>query len=209
MKKILLFVALLLGQVATAHGFDVAARIAYFQPQDHRIRGIYGHHGYPEYELEANCPIDSIYNCCGYDCGPTWAGWGNFSIYHKKGHSSGCIKNSSEITSWALNFGIKGYLGACCFPESFRPYLGFGVGYAHVDFHDHSPYVNKHIDRSGIAILAKSGIEYDITCDIFLDFFVDYASNWFNSPHTSRCCNSTRRFNTGGVKLGLGLGYHF
>lgn len=210
MNRIFLFFALLLGQIATVQGLDVEGRVAYYIPQDHRVRGIYGKsHGFPEYEVEASCPINSFCDClCGWECDPCWSGWGNFSIFHKKGRSEGCLKRSTEITNWTINFGIKHYFCGC-FPEGFRPYLGFGLGYAHVNFHDHSDFVKNHIDRSGIAILVKSGIQYDIACNYYLNLFADYASNWFDRPSHSKHCVHTRRVNTGGLKLGLGLGYHF
>ena len=89
----------------------------------------------------------------------------------------------------------------------FRPYLGFGIGFAHVRFHDQSPFVRARTNRWGFAILAKSGLRYDVTCNFFLDFFLDYAYNHFDFPCVRGV--SIRNVNTGGVKIGLGLGYQF
>lgn len=203
-KSILWLGVLLLTPLMTIQAIDIQGRVAYFLPQDKHIRSTYGRHGYPEYELEVSQPIDSLF--C-YKCqDPSWSAWGNLSFFRKKGHSS-FLKNKTEISNWALNFGIKQYI-CHFFGNKLRTYLGFGIGLAHVNFHDQSSYVKKHINKYGFAFLGKSGLEYNLGCNIFLDLFVDYAYSCFHRPHSKKNI-LTHRVNTGGLKLGLGFGYHF
>jgi len=113
---------------------------------------------------------------------------------------------SSKICNWAINFGLKHYFRSCdC---DCRPYLGFGIGGAHVQYQDRSIYVKEDIKMWGFCLLAKAGIEYNLCYNFFLDLFVDYSSNWFAKPDSKHNIG-TRKTNTGGVMLGLGLGYHF
>lgn len=206
MNKIFLFALLLLSHLTTAQAIDVQGRVAYFIPQNHHIRSIYAD-GLPEYEVEIAAPLNSFNCLC--QCDDNLTGWTNFSIYEKKGSS--CQTCKTKITNWALNFGVKRYFADClpCFFDDFRPYLGFGIGFAHVKFRDHSPYVrNNHNGKYGFALLAKFGLEYQITCNLFLDLFADYSGNWFNANRSNEN-GSNRNINTGGLKLGAGLGYRF
>lgn len=198
MKKIVLLLLCVFSQMAALQAFDVEARVAYFLPQDSRMRDVYGKHGWADYEIEASAPLNL---CC--DCSCDWDVWFNTTYFHKKGNST-CLSNRTTVDNWAFNFGIKRYFDMC---TCFRPYLGFGAGFAHVKFHDKSPYVKQHIDRWGWTLLAKSGIRYDVSCNIFLDLFLDYAYNRFDSKHHRGV--QVRSVNTGGLKVGLGLGYQF
>lgn len=222
MNKIFLCALLFLSSLTTAHALDIEGRVAYFLPQNHHIKSIYGSHGIPEYEVEVSQPLNSLFAVypfnslfCMDPCNQSWTMFGNFSYFQKCGHSRRCgdstfsdfRRNSTKMNNWALNFGVKRYFDNC-FISCLRPYLGLGIGFAHVKFNDHSRYVNQHIHRYGFALLAKFGFEYDITCNLYLDFFADYASNWFSAPRSKRC-NATNRVNTGGFKTGLGIGYRF
>lgn len=199
MKRIFLFLLFASSQLSSAESFDIQARVAYFYPQDHKIREIYGKHGFPEYEVEASVPLAWCLNNCSYD----WDIWTNLSYYQKTGHST-FFKHHTRMNDWALNFGVKHYFCAC---ERLRPYLGFGAGAAYVRFHDTGPLVNRHVHKWGAAILAKSGIRYDVTCQLFVDLFVDYSYHWFKFH--GKTCVHHRNANTGGVKAGIGLGYQF
>lgn len=199
MKKILLLLIGIVSQMAALQAFDIEARVAYFYPQDNRLREIYGKNGWVDYQIEASAPLNL---CC--DCSCNWDLWFNASYYQKRGHST-CLHNKTRVQNWAFNFGVKRYFDTC---TCFRPYLGLGGGFAHVEFNDRSPFVKRHIDRWGGALLAKSGIKYDISCHVFVDLFVDYGLNWYSSKH-SREGVRTRSIDTGGVKAGLGLGYQF
>ena len=59
-----------------------------------------------------------------------------------------------------------------------------------------------HEKRSELLLggVLKSGINYDITCRLFLDLFVDYAYQPSRFPS---------RVELGGLKTGVGLGFKF
>jgi opacity protein-like surface antigen len=200
MKKILLLALLFISQMSCLKAFDIQARAAYFLPEDSRMRDVYSKKGFAEYELEASTPLASLYECAPCN----WDAFTNLSFYQKRGRSS-CFNDRSRVTNWTLNFGVKRYFDTCW---CFRPYLGVGAGAVHARFHDESDYVSRHTNKWGVAILAKSGIRYDVTCNLFLDFFADYSYSWFNFHHRKSCV-AVRNVNTGGLKLGLGLGYQF
>lgn len=187
---------------------ELEGRFAWFLPQSSHIQRVYGRHGCPEYELEASMAFTGVPKCeCSSHerkCEPHWIGWANWSIYEQSGHST-CLKNSSHMINNAVNFGAKYYFFHM---HGFRPYLGFGIGFAHVRFSDHSRYVRRHVDKWGPSLLVKSGIECDLSCHWYADVFVDYGSNWFSAPRSPRCVK-THDINTGGGKFGFGLGYRF
>lgn len=232
MKKSISLLILFLGCVTSVWGLDVEVRVAGLIPQDKNIRSVYHSAMYVEYELEASIPLQCIMSChptlCHLRNWSDWFAWGNLSYYNKHGRSHGktistvdpcvlqgldaatigalnnngvsnrCFEESSEISNWTLNVGLK-YI--FCREYCFQPYLGFGLGAAYVRFRDHSIYVKQEIHQCGISLLAKSGVEYALMCNLFLDFFADYSFNWLK--------HCSRDFNTGGFKIGLGLGYRF
>jgi len=199
MKKFIFLTLCLLSQMVSLQAleFDVEARVAYFYPSDNRMREVYNQNGWANYQIEASTPFDF---CC--DCSCDWRLWTNVSYFHETGHSS-CLRDKTSVNNWAVNFGLKRYFETCM---CLRPYLGLGVGFAYVQFNDHSPFVHEHVRRWGVAVLAKSGIQYDVTCNLFLDLFLDYAYNGFRFHG---CCGSRRHVDTGGLNVGLGLGYKF
>lgn len=238
MRKLLLMGAIFLSQLVTTQvqAIDIEARVAYFYPQDKRVRDVFGKNGWPEYQLEVSTPLDFLGDCC---CNTPFVGFFNASYFEETGHvrcrfdkgvdlpqdfcnnNDFCKRNKSRIEHWLLTGGLKYYFD--CF-ECVRPYLGFGIGAGGVRVRDHFRNLNgpnvvivdeeineHHRNRDGkwgFAILAKSGIEYDITCNFFLDGFIDYSYTWFEREH-KRHCESSHRLDTGGIKIGLGLGYRF
>lgn len=206
MKRLILFALCFLSQTAFVQALDVQGRAAYFYPAESRVRDIYSSKGFAEYELEISNPIDP--SGCKYT---NWDYFLNLSYYHKKGHSSGCgsYGSSTEMTNWALNIGAKRYFDLNCFSEKIRPYLGAGAGFAHVSFHDKSEFVKRHKHEFGGSLLFKSGIKYELTCNLFTDLFLDYSYHWFRFDECNKACVKNRNPNTGGLKVGLGLGYQF
>lgn len=199
MKKLIFLTLCLLSQMASLQAFDIEGRVAYFYPLDNRMRDVYGKNGWAEYEIEVSSPLNL---CC--DCSCDWDMFFNTSYFFEKGRST-CLRDHTNVSNVAFNFGIKRYFDFC---SSFRPYFGLGVGFAHVHFHDDSPFVKNNINRWGLAVLVKSGIRYDFTCNLFADLFFDYAYNRYEFKK-SCCCVSRNDIDTGGLKVGLGLGYHF
>lgn len=198
MKKIIFLTLCVLSQMVSLQAFDVEARVAYFLPQDSTMRDLYGKNGLPEYEIEVSTPLTV---CCETLC--NWDAFANVSYFYGKGHTS-CLRYHTDVNNWAFNVGLKRFFDTC---TCFKPYLGLGIGFAYVDFNDRSEFVKQHRDQWGFALLAKSGIRYDLTCNLYADLFVDYAFNWFRFHNSG--CSSSRNLDTGGVKVGLGLGYGF
>jgi hypothetical protein len=212
MKKIFLLLIGMLSQMAALQAFDIEARVAYFYPTDNRLREIYGKNGWADYQVEVAAPLNM---CC--NCSWDWDLWFNAAYYQKSGHST-CLRNHTRVENWAFNFGVKRYFDMC---TCFRPYLGLGGGFAHVQFRDKfrldnfggifigdTHPIKSRIHRWGGCLLVKSGVRYDFTCNIFADIFLDYSFNWFNREK-KRHCVRTRSIDTGGLKTGLGLGYQF
>jgi hypothetical protein len=207
MKRIILFAIFLLSQISLAEAFEleglqVEGRVAYFLPENKRIRHVYSDLGFPEYELEVAMPIGCYFSDCIPDLNLDV--WTNVSYYEKKGRSYS-LHDKTRVTNWALNAGVSYYFPIC---GPIRPYVGIGGGAAHVEFHDKSQYVKQHREEWGGGFLAKLGLKYDVTCNIFIDVFADYSYNWCNFNRSKRCIE-VHNVNTGGLKLGAGIGYRF
>jgi outer membrane protein len=177
--------------------YSLQGRIAWFQPTDSHMRRVY-RHNWADYEFELETPL----HC-------HWSLWLNGSYYDQKGRSLG-LGDSTRVKHQAYNLGVKHYfhfLSQKPLSQRMRPYLGFGMGAAQVRFHDESTFVSQHTSRWGFALLAKAGIELDLSCNFFLDGFVDYTYEWFHfKKHTGV---SRHDINPGGVKVGAGIGYKF
>src|SRR5581483_3832899 len=193
MKKIVSLSAFLLSLYNIADATNLELRGAYFYPQDHHIRNVYGNNGFGEYEIEGSGPVIN----------DRWALWGNLSYYGKHGRSS-CLKERTHLYNTALNFGLKYYVYD---NDPVKIYFGLGAGMDFLRLHNHSHTIHS-VNKWGLATLAKSGIECRLKRLIFLDFFVDYSYNC-SPTKTSRHCISSWNLNTGGVKAGVGLGFHF
>lgn len=193
-----------------AYDFAVEGRVACFFPQDSHLKRVYDN-PWPEYEIEASMPV-----ACS-----SWNIWGNVNYYEKSGHST-CLHHHSKVDHWTFLIGGKYYFdffnNLCCDPcdpcydpcatSSFHPYAGIGGGAALVKFHDRSEFVKQHKEEWGGSLLLKLGVEYDICDCFFADLFADYAFNWFDFNHKHEG-TETHKIQTGGLKLGLGLGYRF
>lgn len=208
MKKTILsiFITFMSIQLSPIMGVcDIEVRAACLIPTDNHFRSVYGN-TVCDWEFEVSTPLENFLDCTS--CWAEninltqWYGWANFSYYTKNGHFT-YLKEETNALNWTLNFGVKRYF--CC-GSTFLPYFGLGVGVAHVRFSDHSFYVRQNINLWGFSLLAKSGVEVQLAYNLFLDFFLDYSYNRFSKPHAIQGI-STRGVNTGGFKIGLGIGY--
>jgi hypothetical protein len=240
MRKLLLLSAIFLSQLVTSQvqAFDVEGRVAYLYPTEKRIRDAFGKNGTAEYQVEVGVPLDFLGDCF---CDSPIAGFFNAS-YFQESHRARCrfasaipeamlatlpcISNKHKLEHWLITGGAKYYFE--CF-ECIRPYLGFGIGAGGARIRSHGRIENapnviliepehherRSKDRWGFAILAKSGIEYDLTCNLFLDGFVDYGYTWFTKDKkkhdcgTTTCSSNRKNLDLGAVRAGLGLGYRF
>ena len=114
MKKTILCSALLLSLYSVADATNLEFRGAYFYPQDHHIRDVYGSSGFGEYEIEGSGPVIN----------DRWALWGNLSYYGHDGRST-CLKEKTHLHNAALNFGLKYYVYD---NDPVKIYFGWGMG---------------------------------------------------------------------------------
>lgn len=192
MKYFFLLVGLLMPFTAFSELIDLQLRGAGFYPEDHLMRRVYEDVS-DEYELEI-----------GFFRNPCFSPWFNISYFEEKGHST-CRKKHTEIISHSLSIGIKRYYS---FRECCKPYFGVGIGAGYVKFYDRAFYVDKNISKWGPLIIAKSGVQCDLGCRFFIDLFADYSYNPINGGKCKKGIK-TRDVNIGGLKFGLGIGYHF
>ncbi len=191
MKKLL--IAISAGLVVTQMTPAVADttiefRSAAFFPMNHRFRDIYGTVG-ADYEIE----ITSSWCCL-----ETWA---NFTWYPKHGHVHNC--GSTHLNVANFSFGLR---KTWCFCDCFRFYAGIGPIFGGVWVGNHikcgSGCEGRHDHDYAFAVggIVKTGFLYYLTCNLFLDLFVDY----FYEPAFFH-----RTVDVGGFRTGLGLGVGF
>jgi hypothetical protein len=208
MKKTLVFTMLLWVQLTTLQGVAVIGRAACEFPQMDTFRSVYGNSGIVNGELEASIPLQDFLSpdsdLFKWSELPLWSCWGNLSYFTKCGQFT-YLKETTQVTNWSLNFGLKRYFYDEC---DIRPYYGFGIGAAHARFEEHSIYVREEINMWGFAFLAKLGVEYEFYPSVFLDLFIDYSYNGFGRLRSKHGVG-TRNTNTGGIKAGAGLGWRF
>jgi len=165
--------------------FDIEGRVAYQYPTTERLRDVYGKNGWAEYQIEASMPFSFLWSsCCGSPCKSPcispWVGFFNVGYFQKRNHpkchptrlcgeDGFCPHSKAKMESWLLTAGAKYYFD--CF-RCIRPYLGFGIGAQGVRHKDSSQFKigsnhfheRSRTDKWGFAVLAKSGIEYEIMC---------------------------------------------
>ncbi|CRX37727.1 outer membrane protein [Estrella lausannensis] len=191
MRRVLLSLCLFLPFVAFGFDFDIEARTALFIPKNSTMRDLYGT-GFTEYEIEMGIPLNKCFTL-----------FSNLSYLEADGRSSESHYRS-EMENWALNFGGKYYFEPWW---CLRPYVGAGAGVAHVEFRDHSPYVNNHTGKFGWSALFKLGTEWCFSRYFYVDVFADYGINSYEFKSKNK--TSGHNINTGGVKVGGGLGLRF
>lgn len=191
MRRVLLSLCLFLPFVAFGFDLDIEARTALFIPKNSTIRDLYGT-GFTEYEIEMGIPLNRCFTL-----------FSNLSYLEADGRSSESHSHS-EMENWALNFGGKFYFEPWWY---LRPYVGAGAGVAHVEFRDHSPYVNNHTGKFGWSALIKLGTEWCLSRYFYVDVFADYGINSYEFKSKNK--TSGHNINTGGVKVGGGLGIRF
>lgn len=165
-------------------------RVSYFYPTHHRFRKIYGEGGLYSAEFSMQAwrelyPFASV----GY--------------FHKSGRSIG-FHNRTDITIVPISLGLKYIYPMDCI----SPYLGLGVLGGYVHTHDHGSTVRSKISRWGIGGIAKGGFLAYVTCDLFLDFFVDYGYLPVDYHHHQAGVFS-HDANISFISTGAGLGYRF
>lgn len=178
----ILFILLSCLSLCAEQEIRVQARAGAFFPAVSRFTSIYGD-CLPFYELEASTPF------CNFDI------FGNLDLVTKKGRSDS-LHHYTRITIANISFGIK-------LPYQLRDdlslYIGIGPSLGSVFVRNHiqgSHSKSTHFAYGGVI---KTGFIYNITCNLFADFFFDYLYQSAFHNH----------LNIGGSKIGLGLGTTF
>jgi len=168
-------------------------RGAGFFHSSHRFREIYGNVG-TSYQIEAAGNLDF----CNLDCNLGW--FANVDWTQKKGRSEG-LHDVTKMSIANLSFGLK-YLYP--FYRNYTAYAGIGPSFSRIALNNHHSHLRSHNNRynSRIAIggILKTGVLYSVSCNLFLDVFVDY----LYQP-----VSYSTNVDIGGFKLGAGIGYKF
>lgn len=187
-KKIrVLFVTFLISFcpiMVKAQEVNVEIRGAAFFHSSERFREIYGNVG-ASYQIEASTPLC---NC--------WDGWVNLDWSSDHDKSKRCDA-STRVSITNFSFGIKYPYQFC---ERYIAYIGIGPSISRVRLKNKSQCEHERISKLAIGGVLKTGIYYFITCNLFVDLFVDYL---YQPIHFEK------RVDIGGVKTGIGVGAQF
>jgi hypothetical protein len=163
---------------------NIKLRVAAFFPIEDRVRDIYGS-TQPSYQIESTVGINDF----------TFA-WLNVDWMSKNGHSEH-LKNFTSMRMLSISSGAS-LLGQV--REDIKIYLGCGYSLSCLSIHNRHTLKHRHQKKYISGLQVKSGVLYTVSCDYFVEFFVDYL-------YQARQFKS--RISLGGFKVGGGLGYHF
>lgn len=172
---------------------NLELRAAAFFPSSHLFKEIYGNVG-TNYQIEANTRFND-YHIPSYclECIIIPETFVNFDWYTKKGRSVG-FKDPTRISIADVSLGGKLSFDLC---HSFSPYAGIGVSLSRIRLKNKSHCTHEEVSKLAWGGLVKSGIKYEINCDLFLDLFVDYLYQPVHFHKTE---------DIGGFKIGFGVG---
>lgn len=179
---IILIFANLCPIVAEIPNVDVEIRSAAFFHSSKRFREIYGNVG-GSYQLEV-----STYLCDNF------VSWVNFDWYSKHKKSKEC---ASRIRIENISFGIKYPYQFC----NFTAYVGIGPSISRVFLKNKTRCCRRErLSKLAFGGILKTGVNYFITEDVFLDLFFDYL---YQPIHFDTWVD------IGGIKTGVGVGIGF
>lgn len=181
-----IFALLIMSQTlfADIDSFHIDGRVSAFFPSDKRFREIYGD-CLANYEIEVGKTF-----CDNYDV------WANFGWINKHGKTEH-FHTKTKFDNF--NFSIGGRYIFCFYP-CLQPYIGLGINKAFIHVHNDSPYVKRKVYKDGIGGVVKLGLYYEPVDYLFFDLFADYL---YQRIHFHR------NVQTGGFKVGGGIGFNF
>jgi hypothetical protein len=208
-KMILAFALLCLSWFQTTEAFDimVEGKAAWFHPTDKKFRRIYDNGGL--YGGEITVPF-----CNGL------ALFGSVDYFSRKGHSiNRCNlavdgskhRDRTRIRIIPVALGVKYFYSLPCFCEFLNMdlYVGAGVQWNCLKIRDHSNFVKKHTSKCSVGGIYKIGSIIRLSCDWFLDLFVNYSDNCAHF-HRSKHRNIKRsNADLSAWIIGAGIGYNF
>jgi hypothetical protein len=163
----------------------IKGRVAALIPQAKLFREIYGNAG-GVVELEVATPVAEHVEL-----------WANIDGFFKRGRSVG-LCSPTRIGMTHITFGGK-------FPyevnDCITVYAGAGLSLGKIWLRNRSPFCWENISKYSVGGVIKSGVDYFVTERVFVDLFADYLVQPTNFKQ--------RRINTGGLKLGVGVGGTF
>lgn len=168
-------------------------KAAGFFPTDCRVKKIYG-------SAAALYGPEVSFKLCEEQ---SWYGFASVDFLSKAGHSIGCCSRTKmEIVPIAL--GLK-YFKPICWGDL---YAGLGFQAVHLTTKNSSVFVEKCTSKWGYGVIAKIGAFYNLPCQFFLDFFVDYS---FAEIGRNKCCGKAVpiKVHLKNVLAGAGIGYRF
>lgn len=168
----------------------IEIRSAAFFHSSKLFRRLYGNVG-TSYELEVSTRFQ---DCLELDNIEIWANYDQFSKHGKVRHCEGA---KTRIDIYDISLGLN-YIYPFC--NCFEAYAGIGSSLSSVVLKNKSCCFHEKKSKLAAGIVLKSGIVYYLSCQIFLDLFVDYLYQPVNFHH---------RVDVGGVKIGGGIGWKF
>jgi outer membrane protein len=160
-------------------------RGAAFIHSSDRFKEIYGRVG-PSVQLEA---ASYLFRC--------FDGFANVDWSAQNGRSVG-PRNRTFVSIVNLSFGLR-------YPyqiyRDLTAYVGIGPSISRIVLTNHySNSEKRSVYKIGVGGIIKTGVLYNLTCDWFIDGFIDYL---YQPVHY------TSNVDMGGFKIGAGLGYSF
>lgn len=170
----------------------VEFKTAYFSSSESRVKKIYGT-GAVMYGPEVS------FKLCG---DRNWYGFAAVNYLSKNGRSIGfCNKTSMQLVP--ISLGLKYFIPVCWGDW----YAGLGFQALNLTTKNCSQFVNKCTSKWGFGGVAKVGALFNLSCDWFLDFFIDY--NFIKIGREACCKTVPLKVNLDGALFGAGLGYRF
>lgn len=179
-----MFMAIFCPAASYVQDINVEIRSAAFFHSSKRFREIYGNVGC-SYQLEA-----STYLCSCLD------GWANLDWFSKHDKPKACPGNT-RVSIANISLGVKYPYQLC---ENYIAYVGIGPSLSEVWLKNHSQCEHERVSKVAFGGVLKTGIYCFITCDIFLDLFIDYL---YQPIHFDK------QVDIGGLKTGVGIGMQF
>lgn len=129
--------------------------------------------------------------------------WARLGYSQEKGYSLG-LEESTTLTLIPLSAGVSWSFKA---GERFEPYVGVGLSYSQLKFHDDSAYVKPSLTDWGLGAVLKIGSRYRLDERYFVSGFIgyDYQKFKFEGDDGVTCY----RVNVSGFSMGFGLGIYF
>lgn len=177
---------MLITQQLLPNDMYLEGRVSGFYPTQKLMREIYGN-WLAEYEIEFGMPVYPF---------PSWQAWGNVNYVSSHGHTRE-FDTRTELENTNFGFGAKYLMGinSCTLC-----YLGAGLNCAFVLVHNKSPYVKRHVYKTGFGGIFKAGVSVEPIDHLFFEAFVDYLYQPMDFQTHAQI---------GGYKFGGGIGYRF